>query len=67
MLRSTGLVKYFMRNINFGLETQMTLHDVVLLQEMQERELGIERKHVLYRKLFFRTCPVQTRGASSGF
>ncbi|GGE00006.1 TIGR02678 family protein [Paenibacillus nasutitermitis] len=52
LLRSTGLVKYFMRNINFGLETKMTLHDVMSLQEMQERELGIERKHVLYRKLF---------------
>ncbi|MDR6553963.1 TIGR02678 family protein [Paenibacillus qinlingensis] len=52
LLRSTGLVKYFMRNINFGLEAQMTLQDVVSMQEMQERELGIERKHVLYRKLF---------------
>lgn len=52
LLRSTGLVKYFMRNINFGLEAQMTLQDVVSMQETQERELGIERKHILYRKLF---------------
>ncbi|MBW4081261.1 TIGR02678 family protein [Paenibacillus sp. S150] len=52
LLRSTGLVKYFMRNISFNIEEKLTLNDIVLLQETQERELGVERRHLLYRKLF---------------
>lgn len=52
LLRSTRLVKYFMRNISFNIVEKMTFNDIVLLQETQERELGIERKHLLYRKLF---------------
>ncbi|CAH1213236.1 hypothetical protein PAECIP111893_03652 [Paenibacillus plantiphilus] len=52
LLRSTGLVKYFMRNISFNIEEKLTLNDIVSLQETQERELGVERKHLLYRKLF---------------
>ncbi|MFG1731171.1 TIGR02678 family protein [Paenibacillus sp. 843] len=52
LLRSTGLVKYFMRNISFNVEEKLTLNDIVMLQETQERELGVERKHLLYRKLF---------------
>lgn len=52
LLRSTGLVKYFMRNISFNIEENLTLNDILLLQEIQERELGVERRHLLYRKLF---------------
>ncbi|WP_419889384.1 TIGR02678 family protein [Paenibacillus xylanexedens] len=52
LLRSTGLVKYFIRNISFNIEENMTLNDILSIQETQERELGVERRHLLYRKLF---------------
>ncbi|SLJ92157.1 MULTISPECIES: TIGR02678 family protein [unclassified Paenibacillus] len=67
LLRSTGLVKYFMRNIGFNIEGELTLNDIMLIQETQEQELGLERKHLLYRKLFLEPALYRHEVSASDF
>jgi uncharacterized protein (TIGR02678 family) len=52
LLRSTGLVKYFIRNYGFNIAEANHLNDVISLQEAQEKNLGVEMKHLIYRRLF---------------
>jgi uncharacterized protein (TIGR02678 family) len=52
LLRGTGLVRYFIRNYGFNITQTHSLPDIINFQENQEGNLGTERRHYLYRKLF---------------
>ncbi|WP_339289967.1 TIGR02678 family protein [Paenibacillus sp. FSL E2-0201] len=64
LLKSTGLGKYFIRNFGFDITKANSLDDVILMQTDQEKGLGIETKHKMYRRLFLE--PVMYKDEAQG-
>jgi uncharacterized protein (TIGR02678 family) len=52
LFQGTILIKYFMRNLAYDLESASSFEDIIRLHENEEKNLGVERKHRVYRKLF---------------
>ncbi|MRX71963.1 TIGR02678 family protein [Bacillus lacus] len=52
LFQGTIMIKYFMRNLAYDLETANSFKDIIELHANEEKDLGVERKHRIYRKLF---------------
>jgi uncharacterized protein (TIGR02678 family) len=67
LLRSTGMLRYFMRRFGYNINEAKCLRDIKELQEESEKALGLERRHYLYRKLLLEPVIYEHEVSSDDF